>query len=69
MFWAVFGYGIQSPLVAIDGEPDSALGGITARVYRDVLVEHLPTMMDQANCIFMHNNAPIHTAGIIKDWL
>ncbi len=68
VFWAVFGYGVRSDLVAIEGDPESARGGVTARCYLSVLQEHLPTVMD-ANSIFMHDNARIHMARIVKSWL
>lgn len=68
MFWAAFSYGIRTDLVAMDGDNDSARGGVTARVYREVLDEHLRTVISD-DSIFMHDNAPIHTAGIIKEFL
>ncbi len=42
MFWAVFGYGIRSQLVPMDGDLESAKGGVTAQVYKDVLANYLP---------------------------
>ena len=68
MFWATFGYGVRSALVPMDGDPNSARGGVTARVYRQVLDEHLLGIL-QFGSIFMQDNAPIHTAHIIRDWL
>lgn len=68
MFWAVFGYGIRSDLVVMDGDPESKKGGVSSRVYRAVLEEHLPTVME-GDSIFMHDNASIHRANIIKQWL
>ncbi len=52
----------------MDGDPESARGGVTARENRAVLKEHLPTILDE-NSILMHDKPPIHTAGIIKDFL
>ena len=37
-------------------------------IYRELLREELPTLLDGDN-IFMHNNAPIHTARIVRDYL
>jgi hypothetical protein len=68
MFWAAFGYGLRTTLVPMDGDSASARGGVTARVYREVLSRHLPPILG-AFSIFMHDNAPIHTAHIIRDWL
>jgi transposase len=68
MFWATFGYGVRTTLVPMDGDPESARGGVTARVYKAVLDQHLPPVL-RFGAIFMHDNAPIHTAHIIKEWL
>ncbi len=68
MFWAAFGYGVRTQLVPIDGDPEAPRGGVTARVYREVLDRHLPPILDFGS-IFMHDNAPIHKAHIIRDWL
>src|SRR5271167_2317480 len=51
----------------MDGDPDSARDGVTARVYKEVLDQHLPIL--HYGAIFMHDNALIHTAHIIRDWL
>jgi transposase len=68
MFWAAFGYGLRTSLVPMDGDPTARRGGVTARVYREVLNQHLlPTL--HFGTIFMHDNAPIHTAHIIRQWL
>ncbi len=69
MFWAVFGGGVRSSLVPMDGDLDSARGGVTAQIYKDVLEQHLPGVMDRVDAIFMHDNAIIHTAYIITNWL
>ena len=68
MFWAAFGYGMRTALVPMDGDPAAARGGVTARVYKEVLGQHLPQIL-RFGAIFMHDNAPIHTAHIIRDWL
>ena len=52
----------------MDGDPASAKGRVIARVYREVLSRHLPPILG-AFSIFIHNNALIHTAHIIRDWL
>lgn len=67
MFWAAFGYGIRTQLVPMEGDPASAKGGVTARVYQAVLDRHLPPILGLGN-IFMQDNAPIHKAYIIRDW-
>lgn len=68
MFWAVFGWHIKTELVTMEGDPLSARGGVTARVYMDILERHLRPIMG-FHSIFMHDNASIHTARIIKAWL
>jgi transposase len=68
MFWGAIGYGIKGPLVPLDGDPDSKRHGVTARVYKGLLQEYLPTILEP-EMIFMHDNAPIHTARIIRDYL
>ncbi len=68
MFWAAFGHGARTDLVIMDGDPDAARGGVSSRIYRDVLEDNLPVIIE-ADSIFMHDNAPIHTAGIIKKFL
>ena len=66
MFWAAFGYGVRTVLVPMEGDPESPRGGVTARVYQEILEQHLPPILAFGN-IFMHDNAPIHTANIIKE--
>jgi transposase len=50
------------------GDPESPRGGVTSAVYLEVLQEQLPTLYDP-DLIFMQDNARIHTARIIKNWL
>ena len=68
MFWAAFGFGIRSDLVVCEGDPKAAHRGFTARKYRDLLQEHLGTVLDH-DSIFMQDNASIHTAHIVREWL
>jgi hypothetical protein len=67
MFWTAFGFGVRTRLVPMDGDPLSAKGGVTARVYQDILNQHLPPIL-RFGSIFMQDNAPIHKALIIKEW-
>ncbi|KFY88747.1 hypothetical protein V500_06144 [Pseudogymnoascus sp. VKM F-4518 (FW-2643)] len=68
MFWAAFSHGVRTYLILLEGDLLARRGGVTARVYRAVLDTHLLPILDP-RAIFMHDNAPIHTAGIIEDWL
>ena len=50
------------------GDPKAARGGFIVRRYVQVLEEHLGTVFD-ADSIFMQDNARIHTAYVVMDWL
>ena len=67
MFWAAFGFGIRSDLVIMEGDQNAKRGGVTAKVYLEVLAEHLPTILEHDN-IFMQDNAPIHKAHKVTDF-
>lgn len=43
-------------------------GKVAARVYREVLNQHIPPIL-RFGAIFIHDNSLIHTTNIIKDWL
>ena len=43
-------------------------GGVTARVYTEVLREYLPTILE-ADSIFMQDNTPIYKAFKVRDFL
>ena len=45
MFWAAFGFGARTELVAMQGDPQAERGGVTARVYKEVLNQHLPPIL------------------------
>jgi hypothetical protein len=66
MFWVYFGFGCRTDLVVIEGDQNTKRGGVTARVYIDVLREYLPTILEH-NSIFMHDNALIHKIYKIRD--
>ena len=68
MFWGAFQSTNRTSLTVLPGDPDSAKGGITARVYPDLMKEQLPTIA-QPGSIFMQDNAPIHKARLVHDWL
>lgn len=69
MFWGAFSqeYG-RSDLVVMKGYEMTERGGVTAWSYVNVLKEHLPTVLGKSRT-FMQDNAPIHTAQIVKNWL
>jgi transposase len=52
----------------MDSDPTTRRGGFIARVYREVLNQYLlPTL--HFGTIFIYDNAPIHTAWLIRQWL
>ena len=68
MFWGAIRYGVLSDLALCYGDPDSKRGGVTARVYRDLLEEELPRLMEP-DIIFIQDNAPIHTLRLLRAFL
>jgi hypothetical protein len=67
MVWAAFSGIRRSQLVVMEGDIMAKRGGVTGRVYREMLEEELPTIMD-VDSIFMQDNAPIHTCKLVKEW-
>lgn len=65
MFWAAFGHGIRTGLVPLDGDSTAARGGVTGWVISCLYEGFLPDLL-QPGDIFMHDNAPVHTARIVK---
>lgn len=68
MFWAAFGEDIRTGLVPLDGDPEAPRGGVTSRVIRDLYQAFLPGFIGP-NDIFMQDNAPVHTAYIVRQVL
>jgi len=69
MIWAAFSgaYG-RSHLVVMERDPDSARGGYSAASYLAVLNDQMERIYEP-DLIFMQDNAPIHTARKVKQWL
>ena len=65
MVWGCFSKNNLGPLVKLKGK-------ITATVYMNVLENYLLPFInnldDQENFIFQEDNAPIHTAKVVKSW-
>jgi len=65
MVWGCFSKNNLGPLVKLEGK-------ITATVYMNVLENYLLPFInnldDQENFIFQEDNAPIHTARVVKSW-
>jgi transposase len=68
MFWAGFGHGIRTPLVTMMGDPESRRGGVTARRVVETYQNQLRNLIRPGD-IFMHDNAPVHRAHIVRDLL
>lgn len=68
MVWAAFSGTKRSPLVFVVRDPEATRGGVTGRVYLDMLQAQLPSLCGP-NTVFMQDNAPIHTYGPVKEWL
>ena len=52
----------------MEGDPNSQRGGVIALKYKEILEKYLPNIIKEG-VIFMHDNAPIYIAKIIKEWL
>lgn len=65
MVWGCFTKHSLGPLVRLDGR-------ITAKDYiavlRNHLIPYINTLEDKENTIFQEDNAPIHTARVVKSW-
>ncbi|KAJ5129199.1 uncharacterized protein N7515_005238 [Penicillium bovifimosum] len=69
MIWGAIWGGGSSKIYQMVRDEASARNGYSARSYLDVLEGNLPQILDDTNRIFMQDNAPIHTARLIKSWL
>ena len=68
MFWAAFGFGLRTELIALEGDPASERGGVTGRVIRDLYAEQLPRIIRPGDT-FMHDNAPVHGSHLVTELL
>lgn len=70
MFWAAFsGDTRRSGLIPLFGNPESERGGVDRFIIRDLYCRILPTLIQDPEGIFMHDNASTHTAYIVRDLL
>lgn len=71
MVWGVFAGGIKSPFLIFEG----IKGSVTAQYYLEQMQEVLPRFIEyvadtlNADTIFMQDNASIHKAAIVRNWL
>jgi len=68
MFWAAFGASIRIGSIPLDGDPDAQRGGVTARIISILYRSFLPDLL-QPGDIFMHDNALVSIAGIVREIL
>ena len=68
MVWGGFWGREKSDLVRMTRDPEAKRGGYTAASYLGVIEDQLPTIVEPG-LTFMQDNAPVHTAKIIKQWL
>lgn len=68
MFWAGFGENMRTELIAVDGDPESARGGVTGAIIHDLYRTQLPLLLRDGD-IFMHDGASVHRAVIVKKLL
>lgn len=70
MFWAAFsGYTRKNGLIPLFGDPNSARSGVNHFVIHDLYQRMLPTLLANNDRIFQQDNAPTHTARIVRDLL
>lgn len=65
MFWAAFGEQVRTGLIPLDGDLESKGGGVTGAIISILYQSFLPDLL-QPGDIFMHDNAPVHTAGAVQ---
>lgn len=70
MFWAAFsGSTRRTGLIPLFGDPNSERRGITSTVIEELYRRVLPTLLQFQDSIFQHDNAPTHTAFIVRGTL
>lgn len=68
MVWGCFAGNVKGPMVPL------IMPSVNGRLYLATLENLLPLIMDHLyltyeNPVFMHDNAPVHTARIVQEWL
>ncbi|KAJ5117887.1 hypothetical protein N7526_010910 [Penicillium atrosanguineum] len=71
MFWAAFsGCGRRTGLIPLFGRADSPRGGVNRWAILELYQRVLPTLINGIEgAIFQQDNAPVHTAFVVRDWL
>lgn len=68
MIWGAIWVGGRSDIVIMQRDEDSPRNGYTANSYLQTIEEQLPRCYSPG-MIFQQDNAPIHTANLVKNWL
>lgn len=69
MAWAAFwGHGKRTPLYILERDWEAKNHGYYAQFYNEILEDNLPYHYTD-DLIFIQDNAPIHTAHTVRDWL
>ena len=68
MFWGAFSAHGRSSLVVVPSDASSPRGGVTGASILNVLQSELPTILEPG-MVFMQDNAPVHRARLVQDWL
>lgn len=67
MFWAAFsGDTRRSGLIPLFGDPRSEANGVNSFVIEELYRRVLPVLIQNEDGIFQHDNAPTHTAHIVR---
>ncbi|KAJ5512190.1 hypothetical protein N7463_001742 [Penicillium fimorum] len=70
MFWAAFSGAIRrTGLIPLFGDPNAERTGVTSLVIEDLYRRILPILVINQDSIFQHDNAPTHTAYVVRDAL
>ena len=55
-------------MVACYRDPKARRGGVTAKIYKEILDKYLPTLIDH-DTIFIQDNALIYTSRLLQEFL
>jgi transposase len=70
MFWAAFsGATRRTGLIPLFRNPDAERTSVTGLVIEELYRRILPILLENQDYIFQYNNAPTHTAYIVRDAL
>ena len=70
MFWAAFcGAARRTGLIPLFGNPEAERRGVTGLVIEELYRRILPTLVVNQDSIFQYDNAPTHTATVVRDAL